>query len=101
MKPLPTKANIRSEMEQQIQQYLNQGGEVKSVPRGESGCDHNHNPFSQYAIDRSNQKRTPLTHLVKTIEERKQPAPPKKRRPKKRLITDDFGEPLRWVWDEE
>lgn len=101
MKPLPTKADIRSEMERQIQQYLNQGGAVEDVPRGQSGCENNHNPFSQYSTDRSVQGRTPLAHVVKTLEERKHPATPAKKRPKRRLIKDDFGEPLRWVWVED
>lgn len=100
MKPLPTKAQIRNELQEQIDQYLNSGGAVQAIPRGLSGRADNQNPFSQYSIDKPAQPRTPLTHVVKTMEERKQPKPPLKKRPKKRLITDDFGEPLRWVWDE-
>ncbi len=101
MKPLPTKADIRAQLEAQIQEYLDTGGQVKPIPRGQSGRQDNQNPFSHYTIERNNQSRTPLTHVVKAMEARKQPSPPEKKRPKKRLITDDFGEPVRWVWDDE
>lgn len=101
MKPLPTKAQVRQELERQIEQYLREGGNVKEVPRGQSGLNDNVNPFSQYSLERPAQDRTPLNDVIKTMEERKQAKRPTKKRPKKRLITDDFGEPLRWVWDEE
>lgn len=101
MKPLPTKKQIRQELEQQVQQYLESGGAVENVPRGLSGRNDNQNPFTQYSADKPSQARTPVTDVIKSMEERKNPKPITKKRPKKRLITDDFGEPLRWVWDEE
>lgn len=101
MKPVPTKSQIRKELEAQVQQYLESGGNVQSVPRGISGRNDNQNPFSQYNADKPSQTRTPVTDVIKSIEERKHPKVEKPKRPKKRLITDDFGEPLRWVWDEE
>lgn len=102
MKPLPTKAQIRAEMERQTQSYLHGGGTVQSVPRGQSGYNSaNQNPFTQYNTHQKPEPRTPLDHVVKTMEARKHPQAPAKKRPKKRLITDDFGEPLRWVWEDE
>lgn len=101
MKPLPTKADVRNELQKQIDEYLNTGGAVQSIPRGISGRIDNINPFTQRSIDPKSQTRTPLTHVIKSMEERKQAKPPFKKRPKKRLITDDFGEPLRWVWEDQ
>ena len=103
MKPLPTKSQIRAEMDRQVQQYLQEGGRVDAIPRGQSGYNNNQNPFTQYNTHQPPESRTPLDHVVKTLEARKHPHTndKPKNRPKKRLITDDFGEPLRWVWDKE
>lgn len=103
MKPLPTKAQLRQEMERQIEQYLGSGGNVQEIPRGLSGRTDNLNPFTSYNGEKPAESRTPLTDVIKTMEERKQvqPKTPPKKRPSKRLITDDFGEPLRWVWDDK
>jgi len=101
MKPTQTKAQIRKELEKQIEQYLDTGGDVKDIPRGISGRNDNSNPFSQFNHSPKAENRTPVGDVIKSMEERKQPQKPVKKRPKKRLIKDDFGEPLRWVWDEE
>lgn len=51
------------------------------------------------------QERTPLDHVLADLESRRQkdtkPKPKKHTRPKKKVIYDDFGEPLREVWVEE
>lgn len=102
MKPLPTKAQIRAELDRQMEAYLNQGGTVNEVPRGTSGIVDNRNTFAHSGESGPKQERTPLDDVVKTIEARKHPQQAAKRkRPRKKLITDDFGEPLRWVWVEE
>jgi hypothetical protein len=100
MKRLPTKAQVRSELEQQVQQYLQVGGEVKEIPRGISGHLDNRNVFGKLGENPPRQDRTPLDELVKDLDLRKHPKSHanKLRRPRKKLITDDFGEPLRWVW---
>lgn len=103
MKRAPTKAQVRSELEEQIQHYLKDGGEVHAVPRGQSGHADNRNVFGAMGAGAPRQERTPLDEVVKALDARKQPAPNenKHRRPRKKLITDDFGEPLRWVWVED
>lgn len=102
MKPLPTKAQIRAQLAQETQQYLQEGGVVNDVPRGASGRTDNYNPFGQMAPNGPRQPRTPVDHVIKSLEARKQPQSPRKpKRPYKKLITDDFGEPLRWVWVED
>ena len=106
MKPLKTKSQIRDEINKQIDDYLHTGGEVNEVPRGHSGNLSNENLFVKTSSDQPPQPRTPVNDVVQALEERKKnkgsklPSPPKNRKPKKRLITDDFGEPVRWVWDE-
>ncbi len=103
MKPIPTKAQLRAELDKQVEAYLQEGGEVKAVPRGLSGQTDNRNPFSQIGDQAPRQERTLLTDVVKTVEARKHPPPSSKKykKPRKILLKDDFGEPLRWVWEED
>lgn len=102
MKPTKTKAQIRAEIEAQIETYLSSGGEVNSVPRGTSGNTDNSNLFSSSTSFEPKQERTPVNDIVKELEERKKiktsTSPKKRTAPKRKLITDDFGEPIRWVW---
>ena len=104
MKPIKTKAQIREELNAEIQSYLSGGGAVKNIPRGVSGNIHNKNLFIYVSDGPRSNPRTMLTHIVKRLEERKgkntlqKPKAPER---KKILIKDDFGEPLRWVWSDE
>ena len=94
------------ELSRLIQEFVESGGEVVNVPSGISGNSNNENLF------RSNNKlapktdRTPLTDVVLALEERKQNKNDKKRdkeklkKPKRKLIVDDFGDPIRWVWED-
>ncbi len=103
MKPIPTKAELRAELEQQIQDYLQTGGVVQDVPRGLSGHIDNRNLFGSMGQNPPRQERTPVDEVVQALEARKHPHGnvKKTKRPRKKLITDDFGEPLRWVWVED
>ena len=102
-----TKADIRNELESQVRDFLEQGGNLEQVDRGVSGRFDKNGPIKSNAIvfDEPKEGRTLLTEVVASIEARKHPEPAKKstRRsaPKKKMIYDDFGEPLRWEWVEE
>lgn len=104
MKPLKTKAQLRAEIEQQISSYIQHGGAVHDIPSGVSGQLDNENRFGQLVRSEPRQERTPLVDVIKEIEARKsrskKPAPKAARGPRRKLITDDFGEPVRWVWEE-
>ncbi|MCR6652520.1 MAG: hypothetical protein NVV73_13980 [Cellvibrionaceae bacterium] len=103
MKPVPTKAEMRAELERQIQDYLQTGGVVQDVPRGISGQVDNRNLFGAIGQNPPRQERTPVDEVVQALEARKHPHNniKKNKRPRKKLLTDDFGEPLRWVWVED
>lgn len=104
IKPTKTKAQIRQELEQEVRRYLSQGGQVNNIPTGISGNESNKNLFSQSAHFEPKKERTPVTDVVKELEARKhqkKETPKKLRGPKKKLITDDFGEPIRWIWEEK
>jgi len=104
VKKVPTKADIRAEMEGLIAAFLCSGGEVVQVKRGLSGrIDPNKSLDNKnIGFDKPPQPRTSLGEVVSEIEARRSPAKaPEKasRQPRKKIIYDDFGEPLRWVWE--
>lgn len=105
MKPIKTKAQQRAELNDEIERFLQHGGEVKAVKQGMSGNESNINLFSRSSMPfEPKTERTPVTEAIQALDARKQKGPltpPRKRRPQKKLITDDFGEPVRWVWVED
>ena len=101
MKRPPNKADIRAELERQLADYRSSGGAINEIPRGVSGRYDNQNPFSQLPDLPRPQERTPVNDVVQALDARKHPNKSKPgKRPKKKLLRDDFGEPLRWVWEE-
>ncbi len=106
MKKIISKKDIRHQIEQQIEDFLDDGGEVEQVKRGISGRDCALAPLKPSVGDGVKpEERTYLPDVVATLEARKQrrtkkTTPKKNKHPKKRIIYDDFGEPLRWEWEE-
>lgn len=106
MKLPKSKTQIRKELAAEVEAFLDAGGSVKSIPVGMSGNETNRNIFSQRSTFEPRQDRTPLNEVVLTLENRKasknkKPALKSRlKRPRKKVITDDFGEPLRWVWED-
>jgi hypothetical protein len=107
-----TKADLRRELDRQIDAYLREGGQVQEIPRGISGREPSDGPlpaapfFGLANTDgggETKEKRAYLTDVIAAIEARRKPqaaAKTKPRRPRKKFIYDDFGEPVRWVWEE-
>jgi hypothetical protein len=91
-------------MDNEVDQYLNKGGEVREFQRGESGLVNGKLNDRSSGFEQGKQKRTPLIDQLKAVDERKKPVgsttPVKSSRPKKKIIYDDFGEPIREVWIE-
>lgn len=104
MNKRPTKREIRQQMNNEVDQYLNKGGEVREFQRGESGLINGKIDDRSSGFEQGKQKRTPLLDELKAVDERKKletPASPaKSNRPRKKIIYDDFGEPVREVWIE-
>ena len=107
MKVAKSKAQERQEIESQIRFYLQQGGEVEAIETGVSGRPIGAYSSSAVSFNRPPEPRTSLLNEVKAIEARKIKHPSQtthtakiKLRPRKVLITDDFGEPLRWSWQD-
>jgi hypothetical protein len=100
IKPTKTRRELHAELEAQIETYLEQGGEVKEIPRGASGRPLGSGPLYSVFEGDSPEHRTLVNDVVAAIEARKKPqhAKPPMSGPKKRIILDDFGQPIRWEW---
>lgn len=111
MKKPVSKADIRAELEREIERYLKRGGEVDNIPRGISGKEPSDPPvfLNRRLFIEPKVTRTHVPEVVAAIEARRQkglkrkPAPKRSRlpKPRKKVIYDDFGEPLRTVWVED
>lgn len=108
MKSQKSKKAQRNELNELVKSYLDAGGEVKSVPSGISGNTDNSNLFKNAGNFEPKTERTPVTEEVKALEERKSKkqldSSTKKtglKRARKKMIVDDFGDPIRWVWEED
>lgn len=98
-----TKSEIRRELAREVDDFLCGGGAIETVQQGVSGKELGANLNNRIPLNPEKQTRTLLTEEVSALDARKQkskPEPVKPRRPKKRIIYDDFGEPLREVWDD-
>jgi len=104
MIPKKTKSEIRAEIEQQVQDYLRSGGEVKEIPQGESGVQNGALIRPVFNDGKPREERTPVDGVLKVIDARRltkeRPNLVKKlKRAKRKIIYDDFGEPIREVWE--
>jgi hypothetical protein len=106
-----SKEEIRAELERETERFLKAGGSVENIPRGISGRNPGEPPLflNRRLFIEPRPQRTLVPEVVAAIEARrnkrlKRKPPPKRRRlpqPRRRVIYDDFGEPLRKVWVEE
>ncbi len=108
IKAIKSKAQERQEIEYQIRFYLQKGGKVDQIESGISG-----RPLggsfraASVSFNQPRESRTLLVDEVKAIDARKtkpcnkpHQVHKKSSQPRKVLITDDFGEPLKWTWQE-
>ncbi|MGB1238807.1 MAG: hypothetical protein ACPG4U_11395 [Pseudomonadales bacterium] len=102
----PSKSDIRTSLNAEIQAFIDKGGEVRVFDQGESALVNGKYDRNQFVYGYPKQERTPLDTAMNAIDNRKASstskakAQPKLRR-RKKVIYDDFGEPLREVWVEE
>ena len=103
-----SKHQLREEIARQTQQFLGAGQQVAEIPKGVSSRDEAAAPLrpEKWHMEKSNGDRTYVPEVIEALEQRKQNKVVSKtskrvKKPRKRLIYDDFGEPLRWVWVDE
>jgi hypothetical protein len=99
-----TKAQIRAELEQQVQDFLRSGGEVKEIPQGQTGVPHGGLIRPVFNDGKPRESRTSCEGVLQTIDARRlikeRPKLARKlSKPKRKVIYDDFGEPIREVWE--
>ena len=103
MNKIKTKHQIRQELEEEVNAFLSRGGAIQEVERGESGKTLGENLQDKLPLNPEKNTRTLLVDEVKALDERKQAKTskptPHTHTPKKKIIYDDFGEPLREVWE--
>ena len=102
---------MRAELQRETERFLRQGGEVEEIPRGVSGKNPGDPPLflNRRLFIEPPIPRTPIPEVVAAIEARRRlklrRGPVRKRsrlpQPRRKVIYDDFGEPLRKVWVEE
>lgn len=100
-----SKARQRHRLEQDMKRFLEEGGQVKQVPRGMSGADPLSGRGYQTALFSGPKQaaRTDLSSVAAELDARKKRGsrrPTALTRRRRKLIYDDFGEPLRWVWED-
>ncbi|MFV0478565.1 MAG: hypothetical protein ACK5ME_12140 [Parahaliea sp.] len=107
MKKPVSKSDLRADIEQAMAAYLREGGQIENIPRGLSGIAPASTPPAYLSTPLFSQPKTPRTlvpEVVAAIEaRRKKPihnndSNHKHRATHRRVIYDDFGEPLRKVW---
>ena len=102
----PTKAEIRAQLQQETQAFLQQGGQVNEVASGETGLINGTYRNAGFVMNPQRQERTPLNNVLVQIDsrkaERQKPTKTtvvKRNSNRKKVIYDDFGEPLRVVFE--
>jgi hypothetical protein len=102
-----SKHTLRRELRKKTQEFLGKGGEIKKCQQGETGEPTDQPRAKSVFVSPSPIKnRTYVNDVVAKIDERKRKSITKKlskvaKRPKKKVIYDDFGDPLREVWVDE
>lgn len=102
VKKIPTKADIRAELQRQMDRYTRKGGEIENIPSGVSGRENPLESIKTPLFTDTKTDRTPVPEVVAALDARRNKKPqkkkPKKPEPREKIIYDDFGEPLRKIW---
>ena len=110
MKKPVSKADIRDELLEETERFLKKGGSVDKIPQGLSGKNPGDPPvfLNRRLFIEPKVPRTLVPEVVAAIEaRRKEKTRPKSQtkncssRPRRKIIYDDFGEPLRRIWTED
>ncbi len=99
-----SKKSIRGDIQRKTEEFLSRGGEIKKHERGETGEPADKpRAKSVFVSNQPRQTRTYVNDVVSAVDSRKKkpakskPKPTAKRQ-RKKVIYDDFGDPLREVW---
>lgn len=105
MNKRPTKSEVRDQINNEVEAFLRRGGEVKEMQRGETSLINGNYNDRSLGFEKPKEERTPVNEVLQTIDQRKHEKrkPVVKQRasgPRKKVIYDDFGEPVRIIWED-
>lgn len=102
------KDQLREKLRRQTEDFVARGGQIDRVAPGVSGRgDALRPPPATHFNAGPRQARTPVPEVVAAIELRrkqksiKRSASGRITKPRRTLVYDDFGEPLRWEWKDQ
>jgi hypothetical protein len=105
-----SKADIRHELVRETERFLLQGGNVDEIPTGLSGKNPGDPPLflNRRLFVEPRSPRTQIPEVVAALDarrleklRRKSQHKRRQQHPRRKIIYDDFGEPLRRIWQEE
>jgi len=102
-----SKSSMRDELRKKTEEFLKRGGEIKQHNQGETGEPADKpRARSVFVSGEPRQTRTYINDVVSALDSRKKKKTPPKpakvsKSSKKKIIYDDFGEPVREVWTDE
>lgn len=94
----------RQRIKRQTDEFLARGGRIRQVDSGITGENDNKPRQRSMVFEGTRTPRTYVPEVVAAVEARKKlkrkPSSSRQmpQRPRKKLVYDDFGEPLRWEW---
>lgn len=105
MKHITTKAEKRASLSSEMEMFFANGGKVEEVQQGVSGRENPTQAILPVLFNEKSKQRTDARDALKSLDSRKQQANDKAKTPikppKKVPVYDDFGEILRWVWQDD
>lgn len=111
MKKPVSKAQLREQLQRETERFLKRGGSVQDIPPGVSGKNPEDPPLflNRRLFIEPREPRTQIPEVLAALDARRKVrqtrSPTRKRsrlpQPRRKIIYDDFGEPLRKVWVEE
>ena len=108
MKKPPTKRDLRAHLQRQTEAFLTSGGKIREFKVGDSAYDKGKTPATTPLFQTSRVTRTPVNDVIDALEARREQKKLKAKvvgrrtpRRRKKIVYDDFGEPLRVIWVED
>lgn len=104
----PSKSDLRKHLNADVESFLRSGGEIREIEQGETALEARKSALQAPLFNEPRVNRTPLDDVVAALKARKEArhsraktSANRRQRPKKKVIYDDFGEPVRTVWSDD